>query len=275
MSIPGERSEEPATSELLGRAREGFDAGSWQDAYDALAQSDLSESLGPADLERLATAAYLSGHDVESADAWSRAHHDWHSLGEEPRAVRCAFWLGFALIQRGEMAQGGGWLARAGRMVEEHDMDTVERGYLLVPDGLIAMASGEAHQALERFGQVESVARRFGDSDLATLGTLGRGQATLSIGRTPEGLRLFDEAMVAVTTGETSPMISGLVYCAVIDTCQQVFDLRRAHDWTAALDRWCEHQRGLVNARCTAPRCCRSRGTGRMRSSRPSTPCSG
>ncbi len=246
MSNPDERSEEPATSELLGRARATFGAGSWQDAYDALAQSDLSESLGPTDLERLATAAYLSGHDVESADAWSRAHHGWHALGDEPRAVRCAFWLGFALLQRGEMAQGGGWLARAERMVEEHDMDTVERGYLLVPHGLIAMGSGEAHKALERFGQVESVARRFDDPDLATLGTLGRGQATLSIGRTPEGLRLFDEAMVAVTTGETSPMISGLVYCAVIDTCQQVFDLRRAHEWTAALDRWCEQQRGLV-----------------------------
>lgn len=246
MSNPDERSEEPETAELLSRGRAAYEASSWAAAYEALAQSEGSASLGPSDLERLATAAYLSGHDVESTSAWSRAHHGWHEAGEEPRAVRCAFWLGFALIQRGEMAQGGGWLARAGRMVEEHALDTVERGYLLVPDGLIAMGSGEAQRALERFGQVESVARRFGDHDLTTLGTLGQGQAMLSIGRTPEGLRLFDEAMVAVTTGETSPMISGLVYCAVIDACQQVFDLRRAHEWTAALDRWCAQQPGLV-----------------------------
>ncbi len=160
--------------------------------------------------------------------------------------MRCAFWLGFALMQRGEMAQGGGWLARAGRMVEEHELDTVERGYLLVPAGLMAMDAGESDTALERFAEADSLARRFGDPDLATLGTLGQGEALLRMGRMSEGLRLFDEAMVAVTAGETSPMISGLVYCAVIDRCQHVFDLRRAREWTAALDRWCEQQPGLV-----------------------------
>ena len=33
----------------------------------------------------------------------------------------------------GEMAQGGGWLARARRVIEEGDFDCVERGWLLVP----------------------------------------------------------------------------------------------------------------------------------------------
>jgi hypothetical protein len=82
----------------------------------------------PPDLERLATAAYLSGHDAESTDAWSRAHQGWLEAGDQPRAVHCAFWLGFGLVQRGDLAQGGGWLARAGRMVDEHELDTVERG---------------------------------------------------------------------------------------------------------------------------------------------------
>lgn len=234
------------TTELLDRARTAFAAGTWRDAYDAFAEADLTGSLEPTDLERLASAAYLTGRDAESTNAWSRAHQGWHERGDEQRAVRCAFWLGFALVQRGEMAQGGGWLARAGRMVEEHELDTVERGYLCVPEGLMAMGAGDPDTALEQFAQADSLARRFDDRDLATLGTLGQGEALLRLGRTPEGLRLFDEAMVAVTAGETSPMISGLVYCAVIDRCQQVFDLRRAFEWTAALDRWCEQQAGLV-----------------------------
>jgi DNA-binding NarL/FixJ family response regulator len=235
-----------ASTEPLERARAAFAGRSWRDAYDNFDRAGLSMSLEPADLERFATAAYLTGRDAASTDAWSRAHQGWYERGDERRAVHCAFWLGFALVQRGEMAQGGGWLARAGRMVEEHELDTVERGYLLVPEGLMAMGGGDPDTALERFAQADTLARRFGDRDLATLGALGQGEALLRMGHTSKGLVLFDEAMVAVTSGETSPMVSGLVYCAVIDRCQHVFDLRRARDWTAALDRWCEQQPGLV-----------------------------
>ena len=234
------------STELLDRGRAAFDQRDWSIAHDQLHRADRVTKLEPPDLELLATAAYLTGQDAESTDAWTRAHQAWQERGEVGRAIRAAFWLGFGLMQRGEMAQGGGWLARADRLVEEHALDTVESGYLLVPQGLMAMGAGEPDAALERFGQAGSLARRFGDHDLATLGMLGRGEALMRIGLTSEGLRLFDEAMVAVTAGETSPVVSGIVYCAVIDGCQRVFDLRRAREWTAALDRWCAQQPGLV-----------------------------
>ncbi len=234
------------TTELLDGARAAFDARAWQDAYDGFLAADQRTPLQPEDLERFATAGYLTGHDIESADAWTQAHHAWGERGNEPRAAHCAFWLGFGLVQRGEMARGGGWLTRARRMVEEHELDTVERGYLLVPEGLMALGAGEPDTAFERFTRADALGRRFADSDLVALGTLGKGQALLSMGLRAEGLRLFDEAMVAVTSNETSPTISGLVYCAVIVSCQEVFDLRRAREWTAALDRWCAEQPGLV-----------------------------
>lgn len=219
---------------------------SWTDVFERLTAADRDDALAPNELERLATAAYLTGRDEDSADAWARAHHEFLDRAEERRAARSAFWLAFQYLMRGERARGGGWLARARRLLDNRPEEGVEEGLLLVPAGLRSLAEGEEEAALAAFTRAAEIGERFGDDDLVALGRLGCGQALVRLGETEEGVTLLDEAMAAAEAGLLSPIVLGVLYCAVIETCHEIFDLGRATEWTGALSRWCESRPELV-----------------------------
>ena len=225
---------------------ESFRKQAWTDAAEQLSAADREDPLDPEDLIRLGMAAYLIGHDDESIEVLTRAHQRGVSEGDIPVAVRSCFWIGFQLINRGDMAQAGGWFGRGGRMLEENDLDCVERGYLLIPVALQNLYGGDFETSFELFNHAREIGERFADVDLTTLARLGRGQALVGSGEIAEGIALLDEVMIHVTTGEVSAIIAGLVYCAVISVCFETFDLRRADEWTGALTRWCDAQPDLA-----------------------------
>jgi DNA-binding CsgD family transcriptional regulator len=235
--------------QALARARTSFEQRAWADSYRALEAADREGPLEPEDLERLATAAYLMGRDDESEAFRARAHQTFLARGDSEGAARSASWLAFGLLQRGALAPASGWLARAERVLDEAQLDCVVRGYLLIPTAIQRVVRGDPAAGHAVFTQAAEIASRFRDRDLASLACQGRGRALIRLGRIGDGVALLDEAMVAVVAGDVTPILAGDIYCSVLEACQEIFDLRRAYEWTASLAQWCATQPDLVRYR--------------------------
>lgn len=238
------------------QGREFYANRAWSDAYAALSGADREAALPANDLELLATAAYMIGREDAYFGALERAHQAHLNAGEALHAARCALWIGMNLAQRGEIGRAGGWLGRARRLIEREGRECVEQGYLLIPQMFEHEAMGDLSTAIATAAEAAAVAERFGDADLLALAVHSQGHLLVCVGKVKEGLALLDESMVAVTTGELSPIVSGIVYCGVILGCQAAFDLRRAQEWTAALAAWCREQPDMVafSGRCLVHR---------------------
>ena len=233
--------------EALARGRAAFERKAWSEAYRELARANGETALDPEDLDRLATAAYLVGEESVSAEMRARAHAGFLERGESIRAARSAFWLGYALLNApAQQAHANGWLSRSRRLLDECGAETVEHGLLLCTNGYQKLIEDDLPSALDIFEQAARVGSRFRDANVTSLARHAQGRVLLRMNRRAEGFALLDEVMVAVTGGEVVPMIAGVIYCSVISACHDVFDLRRAQEWTDALSNWCTAHPDIV-----------------------------
>ncbi len=236
-------------TEPIAQGREAFRRRAWHDAHRLLKAADHDTPIGTDDLEQLAIAAWLIGEEVESEQLLTRLHQEFISRNAWEGAARSAFWLAFVLLHRNALAPGRAWVERARHLLDTHGLDCVLHGFVRIPLAIERISSGDGDSAYRLFSEAAEIASRFQDPDLAALASHGRGRVMIRQGRIREGAALLDDAMVSVTSGNVSSIIAGDIYCGLLEGCYEMFDLRRAREWTASMTLWCEAQPDLVRYR--------------------------
>ena len=196
--------------------------------------------LAAEDLERLAWAAELSGDSERFLKATERVYDVRLAEGALRPAARAAFWVGFRSMSLGEAGRANAWLGRAQRLVEGESTECAEQGFLLLPLAFRHQMPGQLDAALDVAAEAAAIGDRVGDADLSAFGRTIQGRALIRQGQIERGMALLDESMLAATANRLSPIFTGLIYCTVIASCQRVYAIERAREWTAALSAWCE-----------------------------------
>jgi class 3 adenylate cyclase len=223
-------------------ARDAARRHEWRDAFEKLQAADRAGLLEPDDLDQLAEVAWwLYRLDVAIA-ARERAYQGFLRSGNHRRAAGVAMDLAKHHYAKGDSAVGSGWIANAERLLST-EPECVERGYLARIQSVLAFeGKGDFGAALEHADVALKIASRFQDRDLLALAIHDRGRVLVAQGQIAEGNALLDEATVAAVAGELNPMSTGIIYCNVISSCEEIADYRRAGEWTEAARRWCERQ---------------------------------
>ena len=190
----------------------------------------------------LGQAAWWAGTMDDCISARERAYAAHLEAGEPRRAAFVAMLLGRDHLSRAAPTVGGGWFARADRLLADQAPESVEHGYLEAYRSMFTLMQGEIEPALEAAKKAVDLGMRFREPDLQGLALMMQGRSEIARGNPKAGFDLLDEATVAAVGGELSPIITGIVYCNTIDACSQVGDYRRAGEWTEAARRWCERQ---------------------------------
>lgn len=193
--------------------------------------------LDPEDLQRWATACWWLAEVDEYVTVSAHLHQQ---LLEQDRAVEAAlvaFELGYTEAVRGHEEVGLGWMARARRLFDEHP-EAPERGFVLAAEAQEAMVAGDLVTAESLAGQALALGEGHGLATVAAWSRFICGCVAVHAGRTAQGLRDIDEAMLAVQAGEVAPEWVGLLYCDTMSLCVELLDLPRARIWTTLTEQW-------------------------------------
>lgn len=226
------------TDAARARARELHQLARWDDACVEFLATDAEHELDVENLELLAEAAQLTGRHIEAVSALERVYTLRASAADLPAAATAAFWLYSEFLFAGEFSRANGWMSRLRELAERLAEDE-EPGWLGIAAAHRCIGQRRYDDARAALTGALTQGRERGDVDLESFAILLTARSLLLAGRLDEGLGRMDDAMLRVTGGQTSPRMTGMLYCAAIGTCEQeAWELARAQEWARALERW-------------------------------------
>jgi class 3 adenylate cyclase len=222
-------------------ARRAVADGLWRRAYDLFLVVAADQGLEPEDLERLAKAAYWTGHSDESISNLEAAYAAYIVRGDDLQAAFCALTLQRQYIYMLRDSVAAGWLTQAERLLDGRP-ESPAHGYLAIAHADAARARNDFARALTHVNHALDIADRSKDRDLNAWAVMRRGMFLVDEGRVHEGRRLIEEVAASAAGGELGRFTTGAVFSNVMIVCRDLADYRRGREWADAAKRWWERQ---------------------------------
>jgi class 3 adenylate cyclase len=221
----------------LEQGRAAFARHDWPAAIESLSTADRDGELAGEDLDRLGTALWWAGRPDESNDALERAFNAFESAGQSSQAAWAAMSLAYNTFRGLNGPVGGGWLARAGRILAELPEGPVHARYGVFRT-VEALQSGRLEEGVELADAAIELAQRHAEPSTLAIATSFKGIGLLFSGRWKEGFRYIDEAAAALASGQLDLRVASDIYCNTIAACRNVGDFARAGQWCDEGERW-------------------------------------
>jgi class 3 adenylate cyclase len=221
----------------LETGREAVARHDWSEAVEALTAADRESPLGAEDLELLGTALWWDARPDESNEALERAFKAFAQGGLPAEAAWVAMTLGYQASRALNEAVGGGWFARAGRLLA--DVPEGPMHARLAVFGIVgALMPGDYEGGIAQADAAMAIAQRHGETSSLYMAMSFKGMAQVFTGNLEEGLKNLDEAAAAVSSGQLDLRVASDIYCGTIAAYWNIGDLARAGQWAEEGERW-------------------------------------
>jgi DNA-binding NarL/FixJ family response regulator len=253
----------PSQLQLVEAGREALDRGAWEEARSAFervqhtgegdapkhsfrAKLDLEEKAEI--LSGLAAALWWLGEIGEAFECWERAYSGFRQRPDPAQAAFIAIQLSILYnANLGNHAAAAGWVARAARLVEEHELEPL-RGWVLIARA-VTSTDPDQHEALAR--HAHRLGQASGDRDLELCALTQLGVALIDGGRITEGIACHDEAMAGALAGEGQLDTVVFAACEMMTSYSRCAQYHRMAQWIRAADRFVERYGcPYLNASC-------------------------